>query len=100
MAEQFTWLPEIGSWPFYWPVIGLGVLIGIALLLYEIIDRFFAQRRSELSNRLEWDEGYIDRISKAFKSKETAKAEKTGTNDHQKAPSFVEHTKTEWMEVL
>lgn len=100
MAEQFTWLPEIGHWPFYWPVIGLGVLMGIALLLYEIIDRFFAQRRSELSNRLEWDEGYIDRISKAFKSKEPAKAQKMRTDEHQNAPSFVEHTKTERMEVL
>jgi hypothetical protein len=100
MAEQFTWLPEIGNWPFYWPVIGLGVLIGIALLLYEIIDRFFAQRRGELSNRLQWDDGYIERISKAFKSKETAKDQKMRTNDHQKAPSFVEHSKTERMEVL
>lgn len=100
MAEQFTWLPEIGNWPFYWPVIGLGVLVAIVLLLYEIIDRFFAQRRGELSNRLQWDDGYIERISKAFRSKETAKDRKMKTNDHPKAPSFVEHSKTERMEVL
>jgi hypothetical protein len=100
MAEQFTWLPEISNWPFYWPVIGLGVLIGIALLLYEIIDRFFAQKRGELSNRLQWDDGYIERISNAFKSKEAAKNQKMKTNDSQKARSFVEHTKTERMEVL
>jgi hypothetical protein len=90
MAEQFTWLPEISNWPFYWPVIGLGVLIGIALLLYEIIDRFFAQKRGELSNRLQWDDGYIERISNAFKSKEAAKNQKMKTNDSQKARSFVE----------
>ena len=99
MAEQFTWLAEIGNWPFYWPVIGLGVLFGIALFLYEIIDRFLAQRRGEFSNRLQWDDGYIERISKAFKSKETGKNQKMRTDDHQKA-SFVEHTKTERMEVL
>ena len=99
MAEQFTWLAEIGNWPFYWPVIGLGVLFGIALFLYEIIDRFLAQRRGELCNRLQWDDGYIERISKAFKSKETAKDQKMRTEGHQKAP-FGEHTKTERMEVL
>jgi len=99
MTEQFTWLAEIGNWPFYWPVIGLGVLIGIALLLYEIIDRFFAQRRGDLSNRLQWDDGYIDRISRAFKNNERAKDKKVGTNDHRKAP-IVEPTKTERLEVL
>jgi hypothetical protein len=99
MTEQLTWLAEIGNWPFYWPVIGLAVLIGIALFVYEIIDRFFAQRSGDLSNRLQWDDGYIERISKAFKSKETAKDQKMRTKDHQKAP-FVEHTKTERMEVL
>ncbi|MGD8229865.1 MAG: hypothetical protein PVH82_16060 [Desulfobacteraceae bacterium] len=99
MAEQLKWLVEITNWPIYWPVIGLGVLFGIALLLYEIIDRFIAQRRGEPSNRLQWDDGYIDRISKAFKSKETAKARKLQTNDHRKAP-ILEHTKTERLEVL
>jgi hypothetical protein len=99
MAEQFTLLAEIGNWPFYWPVIGLGVLIGIALLLYEIIDRFLAQRRGELSNRLQWDDGYIERISKAFKNKETVKDQKMQTKEDPKAP-FVEHTKAERMEVL
>jgi hypothetical protein len=100
MAEQFTRLVEISNWPFYWPVIGLGVLLAIALIFYEIIDRFLAQRRGESSNRLQWDDGYIERISKAFKSKETAKDEKLRTSGHQKAPSFVKHTKTERMEVL
>ena len=99
MAEQFTMLAEIGNWPFYWPVIALAVLFGIALFLYEIIDRFLAQRRGELSNKLQWDDGYIDRISKAFKSKETAKDQKIQTSDGAKA-TFVEHTKTERMEVL
>ena len=99
MAEQFTWLAEIRNWPFYWPVIGLGVIFGIALFIYEIIDRFLAQRRGELCNRLEWDDGYIERISKAFKSKESAKDKKMRTNDHQKVP-YLEHRKTERMEVL
>ena len=70
MAEQFTMLAEIGNWPFYWPIIALGVLIGISLFLYELVDRFVAQRRGELSNKLQWDVGYIERISKAFKNKE------------------------------
>ena len=99
MAEQFTMLAEIGNWPFYWPVIALVVLLGIALFLYEIIDRFLAQRRGELSNRLQWDDGYIDRISNAFKSKETSSGKKIQTKDGSEA-TFVEHAKTERMEVL
>lgn len=99
MTEQFTWLAEIGKWPFYWPIIGLGVLIAISLLVYEIVDRFFAQRRGELTNKLQWDDGYIERISKAFKSKETARAQKTEKNDSAEV-TFVEHTKTERMGVL
>ena len=99
MAEQFTMLAEIGNWPFYWPVIALVVLFGIALFLYEIIDRFLAQRRGELSNKLQWDDGYIDRISKAFKSKETSSGKKIQTKDGTNA-TFVEHAKTEKMEVL
>ena len=99
MAEQFTMLAEIGNWPFYWPVIALVVLLGIALFLYEIIDRFLAPRRGELSNKLQWDDGYIDRISKAFKSKQTASDQKNQTKDGTKA-TFVEHAKTERIEVL
>ena len=99
MAEQFKWLAEITNWPFYWPVIGLGVLFGIALLLYEIIDRFFAQRRGDLTNRLQWDDGYIDRISKAFKTQEGVKDQKPQKSDHRKAP-IVEPAKTERLEVL
>jgi hypothetical protein len=99
MAEQFTMLAEIANWPFYWPVIALVLLLGIALFVYEIIDRFLAQKRGELSNRLQWDDGYIDRISKAFKSKETASDQKTQTKDGTEA-TFVEHAKTERMEML
>lgn len=99
MVEQFTWLAEMGKWPFYWPIIGLGVLIAITLLVYEIIDRFFSQRRGELSNKLQWDDGYIERISKAFKSKETGHAQKTEKNDSAEV-NFVEHTKRERMGVL
>ena len=99
MAEQFTMLAEIGNWPFYWPVIALVVLFAIALFLYEMIDRFLAQRRGELSNKLEWDDGYIDRISKAFKSKETASDEKIQTKDGSEA-TFVKRAKTERIEVL
>ncbi len=99
MAEPFTWLAEIGKWPFYWPVIGLGVLIGIALLLYEIVDRFLAQRRGELSNKLQWDDGYIERISKAFKNKETRRDQQTEKNDGAEVP-LAEHHKTERVGVL
>ena len=99
MIEQFTWLADIGKWPFYWPIIGLGVLIGIALLVCEIIDRFLAQRRGELSNRLQWDDGYIERISKAFKVKETAHAQKVEKDDSAEV-TFIEPTKTERMGVL
>ena len=99
MAEPFKMLAEIGNWPFYWPLIALGVLMGIALLLYEIIDRFLAQRRGELSSRLQWDDGYIERISKAFKNKESAEDDKIQTSDGAES-TFVEHTKTERMEVL
>jgi hypothetical protein len=99
MVEQFTWLAEMGKWPFYWPIIGLGVLIAITLLVYEIVDRFFGQRRGELSNRLQWDDGYIERISKAFKSKESARTQKIEKNKSTDV-TFVEHTKTERMGVL
>jgi hypothetical protein len=99
LAEQFALLAEIGKWPFYWPIIGLGVLIGIALLLYEIVDRFLAQRRGELCNKLQWDDGYIERISKAFKNKETTRDQKIEKNDGAEV-TFVEHTKTERMGVL
>jgi hypothetical protein len=99
MAEPLAMLAEIGNWPFYWPVIALGVLIGVALFVYEIIDRFLARRRGELSNKLQWDDGYIERISKAFKKKETARDQKMQTNEGAKA-TFVDHTKTERIEVL
>ncbi len=99
MTEQFTWLAEIGKWPFYWPIIGLGVLIAITLLVYEIVDRFFAQGRGEPSNKLQWDDGYIERISKAFQSKETACAQKIEKNDGAEV-TFVEHRKTERMGLL
>ena len=99
MFEQFTWLTEIGKWPLYWPIIGLGVLVGIALLVYELVDRFFAQRRGEVSNRLQWDDGYIERISKAFKVKETAHAQKVEKDDDAEVTP-VETTKTERMGVL
>ena len=84
MTEQFVILAEIGNWPFYWSIIFLCLLIGIALFLYEIVDRFLAQRRGDLSNRLQWDDGYIERISKAFKIKETDGNRKIPTNDPEK----------------
>jgi hypothetical protein len=96
MTEQFVMLAEIGNWPFYWPIIGLAVLIGIALFLYEIVDRFLAQRRGELSNKLQWDAGYIERISKAFKSEETDDDQKIPTNDRAEA-RLEEQTKIEKM---
>jgi flagellar biosynthesis/type III secretory pathway M-ring protein FliF/YscJ len=96
MTEQFGMLAEIGNWPFYWPIIALCVLIGIALILYEIVDRFLAQRRGELSNKLQWDAGYIERISKAFKNKETDNDQKIPTNDRAEA-RFEEQTKVEKM---
>ena len=99
MVEQFTILAEIGKWPFYWPIIGLGVLIGIALLVYELVDRFLAPRRGELSNRLQWDDGYIERISNAFKNKENARDQEVEKKDGPEG-TFVEHTKTERMGVL
>jgi hypothetical protein len=99
MVEQFTWLAEIAKWPFYWPIIGLGVLMGMALLVYEIVDRFFGQRRGELCNRLQWDDGYIERISKAFRNKETKRDQEIEKNDDAEV-TFVEHTKTERMGVL
>ena len=96
MTEQFVILAEIGNWPFYWPIIALAVLIGIALLLYEIVDRILAQRRGELSNKLQWDDGYIERISRAFKNQETDSDQRIPTNDPAEA-SFVEQTKVEKM---
>ena len=99
MVEPFKMLAEIGNWPFYWPLIALGVLMGIALVLYEIIDRFLAQRRSGLSSRLQWDDGYIERISKAFKNKERAEDDKIQTSNGEEG-TFVEQTKTERVEVF
>lgn len=96
MTEQFLILAEIGNWPFYWPIIVLSLLVGIALLLYEILDRFLAQRRGELSNKLQWDDGYIERISKAFKNKQTEGDQRVPTNDPAEA-SLVEQTKVEKM---
>ena len=96
MTEQFVMLAEIGNWPFYWPIIALCLLIGIALVLYEIVDRFLVQRRGELSHKLQWDDGYIERISKAFKNKETGSDQKIPTNDRAEA-RLIEQTKVEKM---
>jgi hypothetical protein len=99
MTEQFIVLAEIGKWPVYWPLIVLGVLFSIALLLYEIVDRFLAQRRGERPNRLQWDNGYIERISKAFKNQETVRDQKRTTIDGEKR-ALVKETKTERIEAL
>jgi hypothetical protein len=45
---------------------------------------------------LQWDDGYIERISKAFKNKETESDQKIPTNDRAEA-RLIEQTKVEKM---